>query len=98
MQSIKNLFEMSPAEIEYRISCLTESQREILLHLARGRSDTEIAEMSNISTSAIRVRLASACDRVGVDRRAQLICLFSIWKYGKTHAQYGYAVQEMPGE
>jgi len=81
MQSIKNLFELSPAEIDYKISCLTESHREILLHITRGRSDAEIAPMLNISIPALRARIYSAIDRAGVDSRAQLISMFAIWEY-----------------
>ena len=82
MQSITgNLFDLTLTEIDYRISALRSTHLEILAHIARGKTDEEIADFLNIKVPALRTQIYSACDRAGVRNRAQLIALFSIWRY-----------------
>lgn len=85
MQQINDLFELSQDEIEYRISALTEDQLNILTLIAQGKTDKQIASILSISAANVRARLYNGCDRIGVSCRAQLLCIYAIWKhYDKT--------------
>lgn len=84
MQKINDLYELSHDEIDYRISAMTDSQREILSYLTRGKSTKAIAQILSISLPALAARISSAVDRVGLDTKSQLIALYAIWEYNLT--------------
>jgi DNA-binding CsgD family transcriptional regulator len=88
MQQIDNLFALTPAEIDYKISMLRESHKEILLHLAHGKTYQEIADLLGITRAALQMRIYSACDRVGVANRSLLLALFVVWKYATNNTEY----------
>ena len=88
MQKINDLYALSHEEIDYRISAMTDSQREILSYLTHGKSTKQIAQILSIRLTALNARVASACDRVGLDTRSQLIALYAIWIYNLTKLQY----------
>ena len=83
MRKIENPLSLTPLEINYRCEGLKESQVEILSHLMHGKSDSEIADMMGISAALVRLRLAGACDRIGVSRRAQLLVMYALWEFSK---------------
>lgn len=58
-----------------RLSELTERERAILTHLARGLSNAEIAEKVFISEKTVRNHLTSIFDKLDVDSRAKAIVL-----------------------
>lgn len=76
-----NLFELSTNEVDYQISRLTPGQIEILTYMVEGKRERDILPLLNINLTTLRSRLLTACDRVGVKTRWQLIGLFAIWKY-----------------
>jgi DNA-binding CsgD family transcriptional regulator len=49
---------------------LTNRERDVLILVSRGLSNTEIAETLCMSTSAVRTFLNRACSKLGVGRRA----------------------------
>ncbi|HEX7853623.1 MAG TPA: LuxR family transcriptional regulator [Sphingobium sp.] len=51
---------------------LTPRQLDCLLHVARGKSDWEIAQILNIKEHTVRDYIEDACQRYGVRRRIQL--------------------------
>ena len=81
MQTIENIFELSPDEIAYRISALSDSQREILSHIVQGKFDEEVCKLLSMGRGTLNYRIFSAIDRVGAKRRSQLVALYAIWKY-----------------
>jgi DNA-binding NarL/FixJ family response regulator len=80
---MEKLFTLTLEEIEYKISRLTDGQREILFHLARGKSDHEVAAVLFIPVARMRSRLSNAWDRVGFSRKEPLIALYAIWTYSR---------------
>jgi len=76
-----NPFDLRASEVDYQISRLTPCQIEILMHLVEGKRERDILPLLNINLTTLRSRLLTACDRVGVKTRWQLIGLFAIWKY-----------------
>ena len=83
MEKIIDLFELSPIEIAYKISILSEAQRQILYYLVRGKDDRTTATILSISVGLLRARLATGVDNVGLSRRSELVALFAIWHYSK---------------
>lgn len=81
MQTTDNPLELDHTEINYRVSALTNAQLEILGYIALGKTDKEIAELQGITNACVQARMKSAADRAGVERRAQLVCLYSVWRF-----------------
>lgn len=81
MDFIKDVFALSQEEIAYKMSCLTELQLQIVGCLARGMSVDETAKELKIHAANVSARMASAWDRVGLQSKAEMIALYSIWEY-----------------
>jgi len=54
---------------------LTQREREVLVHVARGLTNKEIAEELCTSTSAVKIFLHQACEKLGARNRAQAVIL-----------------------
>lgn len=56
---------------------LTEREEEVLITVARGRTNAEIADELHISLSTVKFHLASLMDKIGARNRVQAV----IWAY-----------------
>jgi NarL family two-component system response regulator LiaR len=56
-----------------RGSDLTEREREVLRHVALGRSNREIAEVLVVSAETVKTHVASILDKLGLENRAQVM-------------------------
>ncbi len=54
-------------------SMITEREREVLLGVARGEHNKEIANRLNITERTVRAHLASIYNKLGVDSRAAAV-------------------------
>lgn len=66
-------------ELPDLVEKLTFKQIEIIRHLASGNSRKQIAKIMNVSESSIRNHVVSACKKIGVENRIQLIVLYAQW-------------------
>lgn len=57
---------------EVRAAGLTPRERECIIWAAHGKSNTDIAQILEISVASVKMYLASAFKRLGVATRAQL--------------------------
>jgi DNA-binding NarL/FixJ family response regulator len=62
-------FEESPRELEI----LTSREREVLAAIARGRSNTEIAERLHLSVPTVKTHIGRILAKLGARDRAQLV-------------------------
>lgn len=58
-----------------RNSNLTQRDKEFLIEIFKGRSDSDIGAERGISTSRVKNKVASLCERHGVRNRSQLLSL-----------------------
>jgi DNA-binding NarL/FixJ family response regulator len=58
-----------------RLSGLTEKEREVALHVAKGASNKEIARDLNVSERTIKAHLTTVFEKLGVRDRLQLAVL-----------------------
>jgi hypothetical protein len=75
-----SVFSLSRAEINRRIRCLTPRQLEALEFVVSGRSFDRHGEALGIVARTFQSRLSSAQNHTGMLTRAQLICLYAIWR------------------
>ena len=59
------------------IEPLTEREEEVVLTVARGRTNVEIADELHISLSTVKTHLASLMTKLGVRNRVEI----AIWAY-----------------
>ncbi len=81
METINNIFRLTADEIDRKIDSLHKHQREALSCLTGGMDDTSAADLLGVKLSTFRMRLRTAAACVGVASRAQLIALYSVWRY-----------------
>ena len=67
----------SPAEPQQPIEPLTGREEEVLLTVASGRTNAEIADELYISVSTVKTHLASLMSKLGVRNRVEI----AIWAY-----------------
>jgi len=67
----------SPAEPQLPIEPLTGREEEVLLTVASGRTNAEIADELYISLSTVKTHLASLMSKLGVRNRVEI----AIWAY-----------------
>lgn len=72
---------LSPQAICCHVKNLTPRQREIIMHLASGRTDKETATLLSINVGTVRQHIYTARNRIGVENRIQLVSIFAVWKY-----------------
>ncbi|HEX5994683.1 MAG TPA: response regulator transcription factor [Jiangellales bacterium] len=61
------------AELEYKVSRLTERERDVLSLLARGQSNTEIAATLHLGEATIRTHVGHIFAKTGARDRAQAV-------------------------
>lgn len=67
----------SPTEHQQPIEPLTEREEEVILTVARGRTNAEIADELYISLSTVKTHLASLMSKLGVRNRVEI----AMWAY-----------------
>ena len=67
----------SPSKPAQPIVPLTEREEEVVVTVARGRSNAEIADELHISLSTVKFHLASLMNKIGACSRVQIV----IWAY-----------------
>jgi len=67
----------SPAEPQQPIEALTEREEEVLLTVASGRTNAEIADDLYISLSTVKTHLASLMSKLGARNRVEI----AMWAY-----------------
>ena len=75
---------VTPATPEDPAASLSEREREVIRHLAEGRSNSEIAETLFISENTVRNHLANAYTKLGVTTAREAVAW--AWKTGFVHA------------
>ena len=67
----------SPKQVRRPVEPLTEREEEVLLTVARGRTNAEIAEELYISLSTVKTHLASLMTKLGARNRVEI----AMWAY-----------------
>ena len=65
---------------------LTERQREVLARAALGHTTARIARALELAPRTVRAYLATACDRLDVQTRAEAVAW--VWCYGLTSPEW----------
>jgi len=73
----------SPSKPAQPIVPLTEREEEVVVTVARGRSNAEIADELHISLSTVKFHLASLMNKIGACSRVQIV----IWAYETKRAR-----------
>ncbi|GIH90927.1 response regulator [Planobispora siamensis] len=63
----------SPAPVPGELSSLTEREREVLVLIARGHANSEIAEQFGVSPSTVKNHVTSLFAKIGARDRAQAV-------------------------
>ena len=72
---------------------LTLREREVLVLVARGLTNKEIADELCTSTSAVKIFLHQACEKLGARNRAQAVILAI--KRGAIQTEDAYSLEEL---
>jgi DNA-binding CsgD family transcriptional regulator len=72
---------------------LTQREREVLRLVARGLTNKEIAEELCTSTSAVKIFLHQACEKLGARNRAQAVIL--AMRRGAIQTEDVYSLEEL---
>jgi len=87
-------FAMTIEEMDYRVSCCTDAQRQILALLVRGESDRQAAAILHMDIATARSRIYSARDRAGLCKRWELVTMYAIWQYAQRHIEHSGKVAD----
>jgi DNA-binding CsgD family transcriptional regulator len=82
-----------PIAVEPRRSPLTQVERDVLVQVARGLGNEEIAEVLLYSTSAIKRCLHHVCAKLGARNRAQAVLV--ALKEGAVSPQDIFSLEEL---
>lgn len=74
---------------------LTQREREVLVFVARGLTNNEIANELCTSTSAVKIFLHQACVKLGARNRAQAVIL--AMRRGAIQTEDAYSLEEIAG-
>jgi DNA-binding CsgD family transcriptional regulator len=74
-------------------SVLTQREREVLVLVARGLTNDEIAKELCTSTSAVKTHLHQACEKLGARNRAQAVIL--AMSRGALQTEDVYSLEEL---
>ena len=74
-------------------STLTSREREVLVLVARGFTNQEIAKQLFVTTSAVKICLHQACVKLGARNRAQAVIL--ALRQGAIDPQELYSLEEL---
>ncbi len=74
-------------------TALTQREREVLILVARGFTNKEIADHICTSTSAVKVFLHQACVKLEARNRAQAVIL--AMRQGAIHTEDVYSLEEL---
>lgn len=72
---------------------LTQREREVLVRVARGLTNQEIANELCTSTSAVKIFLHQACEKLGARNRAQAVIL--AMRRGAIQTEDVYSLEEL---
>ena len=67
----------APKDVAQPIEALTEREEEVLMTVARGRTNAEIADDLHISLSTVKTHLASLMSKLGARNRVEI----AMWAY-----------------
>ena len=67
----------APKDVAQPVEALTEREEEVLLTVARGRTNAEIADDLHISLSTVKTHLASLMSKLGARNRVEI----AMWAY-----------------
>jgi DNA-binding NarL/FixJ family response regulator len=76
-------FAKPEATVTEPIEPLTEREEEVLNHVAKGSTNTEIADALFISLSTVKFHLASVMTKLGARNRVEI----AMWAYGTGRAR-----------
>ena len=67
----------APKQVDQPVEPLTEREEEVLLTVARGRTNAEVADELHISLSTVKTHLASLMTKLGARNRVEI----AMWAY-----------------
>jgi DNA-binding CsgD family transcriptional regulator len=79
--------------IDSESTILTQRERDVLVLVARGLTNREIADALCTSLSAVKVFLHQACVKLGARNRAQAVIL--AMRHGAIDTQAVYSLEEL---
>lgn len=66
-------------EIQSRLECLTDRQKQVVDMLAHGKTTKQIASLLSIRDDTVKSLVNKSCARTGTQDRIALLVLYSVW-------------------